>query len=184
MIRCFIATELKISPKIVEFINDIKKTGANIKLVEPENMHLTLKFLGDTNEELIDKIEQIIEESVKEIKPFNIELMGAGVFPNKNYIKVIWIGIEKGEHLKTIAKKIDENISKLGFQEEKRDFSPHLTIGRVRTAKNKEKILQIIEKYEHILFTKNKIDSIKLIKSELTQKGPIYTTIKEIKLNL
>jgi len=180
--RGFIALDLDVPSKIVEIENEIRKTGANVKLVKPGNMHLTLKFLGDTNEELIDEIEKIMKESVEGIEPFNIQLKGTGVFPNPNYIKVIWIGIQNGEQIIPIAQKIDEKISKLGFKKEKRKFSPHLTIGRVKSAKNKDKIIKIIDKYRDVQFADLKVEFLKLIRSELTPKGPIYTTIKEIKL--
>ena len=123
-----------------------------------------------------------MKESVEGIEPFNIQLKGTGVFPNPNYIKVIWIGIQNGEQIIPIAQKIDEKISKLGFKKEKRKFSPHLTIGRVKSAKNKDKIIKIIDKYRDVQFADLKVEFLKLIRSELTPKGPIYTTIKEIKL--
>lgn len=179
--RGFIAIDIKSFPKLIKFEQDIKNTGANVKLVEPENIHLTLKFLGDTDELLIDRIGEIIIDSVKEIESFEIQLKGAGVFPNERYIKVIWIGIEKGENIAKIAGNIDEKISVLGFQKEKRKFSAHLTIARVKNVKNKEKLIQTIEKYRDIEFANIKINSIKLKKSDLTPKGPIYTTLKEIK---
>jgi 2'-5' RNA ligase len=94
----------------------------------------------------------------------------------------MWIGIKNGVQIGKIASKIDEQISGLGFKKEKRDFSAHLTIARVRSAKNKEKILQIIEKYRDMEFGNFKVNYIKLKKSELTSKGPIYTTLREIKL--
>ena len=180
--RGFIAIDIDSFPKLVEFERDIKNSGANVKLVEPENIHLTLKFLGDTDELLIDRIEEIMKESVKEIEPFTIKFKSAGVFPNERYIKVMWIGIENGEIIGKIASKIDKKISDLGFEKEKRKFSVHLTIARVKSAKNKEKLLQIIEKYRDVEFNSIKVESIKLKKSDLTPKGPIYTTLKEIKL--
>jgi len=180
--RGFIAIDIDSFQKLVEFEREIKNSGANLKLVEPENIHLTLKFLGDTDELLIDKIEEIMRESVKDIEPFSIKLKSAGVFPNERYIKVLWIGIQNGEIIGKIANKIDDKISDLGFKKEKRKFSVHLTIARVKSAKNKDKLMQIIEKYRDVEFTNIIVDSIKLKKSELTQKGPIYTTLKEIKL--
>ena len=180
--RGFIAIDIDSFPKLVQFENEIKDTGANVKLVEPGNVHITLKFLGDTNEEHIDRIEEIIKDAIKETDSFEIQLKGAGVFPNQNYIRVMWIGIKNGEKIGKIASKIDEQISQLGFDKEKRGFSAHLTIARVKSAKNKEKLLQIIEKYSDVEFGSFKVDSIKLKKSELTPKGPIYTTLKEVKL--
>jgi 2'-5' RNA ligase len=179
--RGFIAIEVDSFPKIIEFENEIKNSGAMVKLVEPQNIHITLKFLGDTNENLIEKIEEILRASVENIKPFEISLRGAGFFPNQNYIKVIWIGIENTEQLGQITYKIDDQISKLGFNREKRKFSAHLTVARVKSAKNKDKLIQIIEKYKEIEFGKIIVDSIKLKQSELTPKGPSYTTLKDIK---
>lgn len=180
--RGFIAIDIDSFPKLVQFENEIKNTGANVKLVEPENVHITLKFLGDTDEGYIDQIEEIIKDAVKETDSFEIQLKGSGVFPNQNYIKVMWIGIKNGEKIGKITSKIDKQLSELGFEKEKRGFSAHLTIARVRSAKNKEKLLQIIEKYRDMEFGNFKVDSVKLKKSELTSKGPIYTTLKEVKL--
>ena len=180
--RAFIAIDIKASPELIAFENEFKNIDTYIKIVNPKNIHITLKFLGDTNENLIDTINEIIMNSVKEIKPFDITLEGAGVFPNTNYIKVIWIGIKNGNQLESISKKVDNHLGKIGFNKEKRKFSAHLTIARVKSAKNKEKILEKIQKYENFHFGKIKVDSIKLKKSDLTPKGPIYTNIKNIKL--
>ena len=180
--RGFIAVDIGPFPKMIEFENYIKNTDADVKLVEPKNIHITLKFLGDTDENLIDKIEEIMKKSVEKIKPFEIELKGSGVFPNNNYIRVIWIGINNFENLKTISYRIDEQLSKLGFEKEKRDFSAHLTLARVKSLKNKDKLLQIIEKYKETDFIKINVDTIRLKKSELTPKGPIYTIVREVKL--
>jgi 2'-5' RNA ligase len=180
--RVFIAVDIPVFPKILEFEKDIRNSGADVKLVEPENIHITLKFLGDTEEELIDKIEEVIKESCENIKPFNINLKSSGVFPNQNYIKVVWIGIENNENLGKISSSIDEGTSKFGFEKEKRKFSAHLTIGRAKSAKNKDRLLQIINKYRDVEFGNIDVKSIELKKSELTPKGPIYTTLKEVKL--
>jgi len=180
--RGFIAIDIKAVTKVIEFQNEIRNTGANIKIVEPENIHITLKFLGETEESLIDKINDIIKESVKGITPFEVTLKDTGVFPNENYIKVIWIGIEKFEEIRDIANNIDEKLINLGFKKEKRKFSPHITIARVKSAKNKENLIQVINKFQDVEFTKFSVNSIKLKKSELTKKGPIYTTLKEIEI--
>ena len=180
--RGFIAVDIDVFSKLLEFEKEIKETGANVKLVEPENVHITLKFLGDTDESRIDEIDKIMKDAVKEIDPFNIQLEGAGVFPNQNYIKVIWMGIKQGEPIGLIARKIDEPLSKMGFKKEKRGFSPHLTIARVKSAKGKDGILHVIEKYRDVQFVDIRVDSIKLKKSDLTPKGPIYTTLIDVKL--
>ena len=180
--RGFIAIDIESFPKLIQFENEIKNSGSILKLVEPENIHITLKFLGDTDKENIEKIEEIIKDAVKLTDPFEIKLNGCGVFPNQNYIKVMWIGIKNGDPIGKIADIIDEKLSGLGFEREKRKFSAHLTVARVKSAKNKDKLLQIIEKYRDTEFGSFKVDSIKLKESELTPKGPIYTTLIEVKI--
>ena len=180
--RGFISIDIGSFPKMLELENEIKKTGADVKLVDPNIVHITLKFLGDTEETLIDNIEGIMKNAVKDVGPFEIELSGTGVFPNEKYISVIWIGIKNGDQIGVVADKIDEQLSKIGFKRENRGFSPHLTIARIKTSRNKDKLLQVIEKYKDIEFTTIKVDSIKLKKSDLTPKGPIYTTLGEVKL--
>jgi 2'-5' RNA ligase len=180
--RGFIAVDIPVNKKLIEMENEIKNIGADLKLVESENIHVTLKFLGDTEEENIEKIEEIIKNSVKGLNPFKIKLRGMGVFPNNNYMKVIWIGLENAEKIGEIAKKIDKQLENLGFESEKRGFSAHLTIARVKSSKNKEKLVQIFEKYKEVEFATVDVNQIILKKSDLTPKGPIYTNLKEVNL--
>jgi 2'-5' RNA ligase len=180
--RGFIAIDIAATPQIITFEKEIVKTGADVKLVVPENIHITVKFLGDTNENHIDTIEQNMKESVLTTKPFPITLKGTGVFPNQNYIKVIWIGIMDEGNIKTISQAIDNSLAPLGFKKENRGFSPHLTVGRVKTARNKEQLLKVIGNYNEVEFTIQKVQSIMLKKSELTPNGPIYTTLREVSL--
>ena len=182
LFRGFIAIDIESFPILKNFQQDIKKTGANVKLVEPENIHITLKFLGDTPEEQIENINDIISSSVAEIEPFEIIVKGAGVFPNESYLKVIWVGISPGDTIASISKTLDEKLASLGFKREKKKFSPHLTIGRVRSARNKNELIEVIEKYKEITFESFKVSSIKLKKSQLTSQGPIYSNLKEILL--
>ncbi len=181
-IRSFIAIDINVSQKIKDLITELKHTGINAKIVETKNMHLTLKFLGETDTNLIDKIESTIRESVKNIDPFEIKLKNVGVFPNTNYIKVFWIGMQDSENLKKIAGEIDEKLNRIGFKKEKREFSAHLTIARVRSPRNKEKLIQLINKYQDTEFQKIKIEKITLKKSVITKKGPIYTNLAEVKI--
>ncbi|MEF8847606.1 MAG: RNA 2',3'-cyclic phosphodiesterase [Candidatus Thermoplasmatota archaeon] len=180
--RGFIAIDIESSEKLLQIGEKIENTRARIKPVKPENMHITLKFLGDTEEEKIEDIEKIMKESVEDIDPFELSLEGMGVFPNQNFIKVIWAGSEPKDKSAKIANTIDEKLVSLGFKKEKRDFSPHLTIARVKSGKDKDKILEIINNNKQTFFSKQKVDSIKLKKSDLTPKGPVYSTLKKVKL--
>lgn len=179
-IRAFIAIDIPVSQKVIDVINELKKIQLNAKIVETENLHLTLKFLGDTNENLIDKIGEIISDAIIDIPSFEITLKKMGVFPNQKYIKVIWIGVENAEPLKKIAEMIDKKLMDLGFEKDRRSFSVHLTVARVKSARNKEKLLDLLYKYQDIELQKVKVDKIFLKKSVLTSKGPIYTNLQEI----
>jgi 2'-5' RNA ligase len=181
-IRAFIAVDIPVSQKVIEVINELKKIQLNAKIVETENLHLTLKFLGDTDEDLIDKIGEIISDVIIDIPSFEITLKKMGVFPNQKYIKVVWIGVENTEFLKKIAEKIDPKLGDLGFEKERRSFSAHLTIARVKSPKNKEKLLGLLDKYQETDFQILKVNKIFLKKSVLTPEGPIYTNLKEIDL--
>jgi 2'-5' RNA ligase len=181
-LRSFIAIDINYNENINRFIKEIKKSGAIIKLVEPENIHITLKFLGEIYQTKIPDIENIMKSSIVGIKPFQFNLEGVGVFPNQKYIKIIWIGIKNSEILENISKIIDEKITNIIPDKKHQKFIPHITIGRVKSAKNKENILEIVDKYKNYKFADITVDSIKLKKSELTSKGPIYSDI--IKLNI
>lgn len=181
--RGFIAIDINTNNNIEKFVKELKNSGAIIKLVELKNIHITIKFLGKISDNIIEKIEDIIKNATNSIQPFQIKLEGTGVFPNQDYIKIIWIGIKKTEILKNITKKIEYGLNNLNFVNKTQEFSPHITIGRVKSVKGKDKILEIIEKYKNTKFSEILIDSIKLKKSELTSKGPIYTDLIKVDFN-
>ncbi|WP_292459982.1 RNA 2',3'-cyclic phosphodiesterase [Methanothermococcus sp.] len=169
--RCFLAIELNedIKEKLEELKSCFKIDG--IKPVEKENFHITVKFLGDIDEEMVEKIKNL-DLSIKPVKS-HIKYMG--VFPNENYIRVIWIG---ATNLIPVFKEIDKKLSELGFKKEK-DYVPHITIGRVKFTKDKKLLKSKIDKYKHVELGTLEVKNIVLMKSELTREGPIYEVIKK-----
>ena len=152
--------------------------------MEKDNIHLTLKFLGDITEEKCTKIKSILDKIGNNTKPFDISIKDIGVFPSIDRPRVIWVGLDSGSaESKELAKKIDEELSGIGFQEESRPFAAHLTIGRVRSPKNKEALKQKLTTYNLQLTTKlQRISSIILFQSTLSPKGPTYTKLHEAHL--
>ncbi|MEM0466118.1 MAG: RNA 2',3'-cyclic phosphodiesterase [Candidatus Thermoplasmatota archaeon] len=180
--RGFIAIDIRPNTLISEFQEKIKKSGVDIKLVNLTILHITLKFLGEVEETQIEPITTIIHKASNQTPPFTITLQGAGVFPHENYIKVIWVGIENSKPIKTLADIINQELEPLGFPKESKNFSPHLTIGRVRTVNNKQQLRALLNEYSTTLFGTQEITAIKLKKSNLTPQGPQYTTLQEIQL--
>ena len=178
----FVAVDVPVAKPILDFENDIRKVGADVKLVEPKNIHVTLKFLGDVDESRVPDIKEALTQAVASSKPFSIRLKGSGVFPNRNYVKVIWVGIESDDALKVLAESVDNQLSMLGFEREKRGFRSHLTVGRVRSARNKQELLGVVDSFVDVEFCVVDVKSIELKQSELTAKGPIYTTLCAVEL--
>ncbi|UCE73704.1 MAG: RNA 2',3'-cyclic phosphodiesterase [Methanomassiliicoccales archaeon] len=179
--RAFISVDVEVQSKLEEFWEKLKGSNAPMKLVELENIHMTLKFLGDTDEKLIDDIAGVMALSVESTEPFTVELKGTGAFPNLNYMKVIWVGLENAEGLVDIAKTLNRELEKLGFQKEKKGFRPHVTLARVKGARNKNRVQEILREYEKETFSSQRVECIRLKKSVLSGKGPTYTTVKEVK---
>ena len=179
--RGFIAIDIDPTERIREFSEDLRRANAKLKMVEPKNLHVTLKFLGETREDIVDEIEKCMRDAVKDLKPFKIKLQGVGAFPNLKRINVIWIGTE-GKEMEVIFRRLEDGLERLGYTKERRAFSPHLTIARVKSLNDKEKLISILGKYSREYFGEQIVESIKLKKSVLTEKGPIYSTVKEVRM--
>lgn len=184
MLRCFIAIELpeEIRKALAEAQRELKIFGADIRWVRPENIHLTLKFLGDTQEEDIESISREISEICSGFSSFSMELAGLGIFPGTRQPKVLWAGLNGSKEIIELQKDIDSTMAHFGFKPEKRIFSPHLTLGRFRSPKNKDALLRAIASEnvkKHGLF---EVKTVALIKSSLTNSGSVYTKISEANL--
>jgi RNA 2',3'-cyclic 3'-phosphodiesterase len=177
--RTFIALKIPepVKKDISCFQNKLKSQfSKQIKWVEPENIHLTLKFIGEIKPEQIESINTVIQSCITNIKPFPISFDGAGAFPNLQYPKILWIDLKDGrEKIIQLMISLNEKLADIGFEFETRDLSPHLTIGRVKAP---------VSNLHFPPFTSDsfEINNIYLIKSELTRNKPIYTDIKEFLL--
>ena len=180
--RAFIAVEVPVSQELEDFSKAIKGTDAPLKIVNLAKVHITMKFLGDTDESLVPEIEEVMKNAISGIQPFTMKLKGSGAFPNLNRISVVWAGMENADALGEIARKIDTGLATLGFQPERRKFSPHVTIARVKGSKNKERLADTITQFQNKEFGEIPVDKIILKKSVLTPQGPIYSDVVRVKL--
>lgn len=182
-IRAFLAIDIDddLKPKINKVIKEFKTIDTKINYVDLMNLHLTLKFFGEIDTEGLDLLENAISNVVSEFEPFNIHIRGCGAFPNNNHIKVIWLGIEDDTVIRQLHDKLDEEFKRLGFDKD-RKFSTHLTVGRMKSAKNKNKVKSVIESNTGIDIGEMEVNNIILKKSTLKPSGPIYEDLKEFNL--
>jgi 2''-5'' RNA ligase len=179
LVRSFIAVDID-DPGVVRRIEEVQREvaqlGLDIKLVERENLHLTLRFLGEIPQSRINDVVKALA-GVKMSK-FQIKLSDVGVFPDLSRPRVLWIGVSQGaEQLVRLANVVREAVDKFAEHEEDREFTPHLTIGRIKSSRNVEKLREFVTRYRGVEFGVVTVDKIKLKKSVLTPRGPIYSDL-------
>lgn len=186
MIRTFISIDLpeNIKRNISDLQNRLKVLGGRVGWVRPEAIHLTLKFLGDIDEKKIPEIEAATRKAGKEFNPFHIQILGLGVFPNFKKPRIIWLGVnEGGDNLIRLQSKIEDEIEKIGYPREERNFKPHLTIGRVKETHGLKQLIDTIDAEREIDLDGFDATEVLIMKSELRPDGAIYTRLCEIAFN-
>jgi 2'-5' RNA ligase len=183
-IRSFIAIELnkEIQDALANIQTDLRSSGADIKWVKPRNIHLTLKFLGNIDTNLIPKIKNILEDITKKYKNFSGDLTELGAFPKLHNPRVIWVGMQTGkDKIISITKELEDNLSKIGIPQEEKEFHPHVTLGRIKSSINRLKLVELLNNTK-ISILKFQVKKITLFKSTLTPEGPIYEAKLEVNL--
>ena len=182
-IRSFIAIDIKkkeIIDKMVKIQEELLSTGGDIKLVEKENLHITLWFLGDVSLQILKKIFESVEKV--SFEPFKLTLSKIGYFPGGSRINVVWVGVQDELYnLRKIFYQLSEILDPLGFKLEGKDFTPHVTLCRVKSSRNKDRLLDKIKELSNIEFGVEEVTEIFIKKSTLTPKGPIYENIYTIR---
>lgn len=174
--RLFVAIDIsnELRKEFIPVLNLLSKYRG-IKPVEPENLHITLKFLGEVNEARAE----LVKERLRQIKfePFEIKFRGIGFFPSQNYMRVIWIGVE-GDRIYSLAEEVENEMKKLGFRRDKK-FRAHLTVGRVKRIDSEARVRLAEELREFDRdYGEMVVDRFKLKKSTLTPRGPVYEDIE------
>ena len=170
--------------KISGIQEKLKAAGADVSWTRPEGMHLTLKFFGEIEDKRIPKIEKALDAVVNGIPTFTLSVSGMGTFPDMRRPRVIWIGLkEDGGNLLRLQKGVEEDLKKTGFPSEDRRFTPHITLGRIRSNKNTDKLLRLIEEEKVEELGSFDVSEVHLIKSELKPAGAEYTELYSIILS-
>ena len=185
MKRLFIGIPIE-SPKSVQQVEVWKKNrqlNRNVlNWTPPGNWHITLFFLGSTEESAIAVLQQLIDESFRELQAYYIELRGVGVFPNTNNPKVLWLGLEDLQPLMPAYSKLGELLQQNGFSFDQKPLKPHLTIARVKRADNPLAFQSLLSKFEETVFDEVNMNKVVLFESITTPAGPIYKALFEKEL--
>jgi len=181
-IRSFISIELPegIRRSIADLIAELRKTGAGVAWVPAEKVHLTLKFLGNTDASMIPAMKEQFSKKLSHYNVFCIKIVGVGCFPSERRPRVLWVGVENSDDLRRIRKDLDTEVAGFGFASENRPFSPHLTIGRVRSQKGIAEMLKRISEFRTADFGVVEVKGIHIMKSELKPAGAEHTSIAEL----
>jgi 2'-5' RNA ligase len=184
IVRCFIAIDLpeELKIRIGDFIDKIHAASEDIRWVPKENIHLTIKFLGEIKEDTLADIGRCLRDVCRIHAPFSISLQGTGAFPNQKSPNVLWIGVKKSLELKNLYMDIEEAMSEIGFEEEDRKHSPHLTIGRVKNRINISPVMKSLDEFKNEFFGIVLIAEVHLMKSILKSSGAQYAKLASFKL--
>jgi 2'-5' RNA ligase len=188
-LRCFIAIELTEEIKAgLSRLQAKLKAGSQspVKWVDPYSIHLTLKFLGNVNLDMMSQITEAMAEAAQEASPLQLEVKGLGVFPNPRRVQVIWVGVSGDlDKLIQLQKRLETNLARLGFAPEARAFTPHLTLARVReqaSADERQKLGELVAGTRFEAGYGLPVEAISLMRSQLTRAGAIYSQLSSIKL--
>ncbi len=180
--RLFIAVPLsdEIRNNLKNIVKTLKPLSDGVKWVKPENFHLTLKFLGETQADKVEGIISALEDSVEGLKPFIVSVQGISAFPGLKRPRVIKCCIARGnKELINIFENIEKNLEPLEIKKEERKFIPHITLSRIKKPVGNEELMKEISKLPTIDLGEMECGRISLVRSRLTRSGPIYTTEKE-----
>ena len=181
-IRSFLAFPISSALKesLRRILHELQQTRADVKWVRLENIHLTLKFLGDVEETDLEKISSVLSESCHGFDRITSHLSETGVFPDLRHPRIVWAGLDDPEKkFRVMVGALEEQLEKLGFAKADHPFKPHITLGRVKSSANLKDLIQTIQQIIFEEKAQQTFEKIILYKSTLTPQGPIYETLKE-----
>jgi 2'-5' RNA ligase len=181
--RLFIAIDLdeRVRGEIAKVINRLEKGGFDVKWVEPRNVHITLKFLGEVREDLVAGVKERVSGVLRDVKGFSIRIGNLGYFGSPGYVRVIWVDILEGrESLVKLSGLLDRELGDIRKSEH--GPSPHLTIGRVRSGRKRDELLREIRYMKDVKLCELDVNDVKLKRSVLDEGGPVYSDLEVFRL--
>ncbi len=184
-IRSFIAIPLSrdIAQAAAKMVHRLKEAGDGIKWVPTDNLHLTLKFLGDVHNTEVPKVCKVVQQICSSIPPFELVFQGAGGLPDSDRARIIHAGVtDQTGNLTLIVSQLETCLADLGFKPEARDYRPHLTLGRAKARRASSKVMEKVSLEEKTHLGAMSVDEVQIIASFLDKQGPTYQIMDRIDL--
>jgi 2'-5' RNA ligase len=184
--RLFVSLDL--APHLhqeVQSVQELLADASGLRFIDPTQAHITLKFLGDVEESRLDVVSDAISDAVEtaNIEPFQAEFGDLGVFPDLDYISVVWLGVRDGsEQVTTLHESLEDELTAIGFEPEDHDFTPHVTIARMDHAGGKSLVQEVVQERSPTV-GRMTVDTISLTESTLTPDGPEYEAVERFDLD-
>lgn len=181
MKRVFLAIRFKDNEFMSQYINEIKKRllAENIKWVEEKNLHLTLKYIGPTENRQLERVKTILDSVFRLQKSIQINFHSLGIFGSKYQPRVLWMGMEQIEEIQSLEKQISLELEKIGIDGDNQNFIPHLTIGRIKQLQSKKYFQSVVDQFKSFKSGVILIDRVYLYQSIMLKEGPEYRVLQE-----
>jgi RNA 2',3'-cyclic 3'-phosphodiesterase len=182
--RIFIALKVDPDENIVNMMSSLSARfhREGIRLINIDNIHITLAFLGNTEEEMVKRVISILDTICNNFVRFDLSLKGIGVFKNIDNPRVLWIGIESSDELMALNRNLVKGLREAEFDLEDRAFNPHLTLCRIKYINDKQAFIGFLGNYQNLFFQKVPVDEVVLYESILLQSGPVYNPVARFRL--
>ncbi|HEB65214.1 MAG TPA: RNA 2',3'-cyclic phosphodiesterase [Chloroflexi bacterium] len=184
VVRAFVAVDLEseITERLAQVLAELRQQvdGRIVRWVPAENIHLTLKFLGDVSVHNLPLLEDALRAEALGRSAFALSVGGLGAFPSENQPRVLWVGVEAPDVLMALQRGIESRVERLGYAREKRPFNPHLTLGRVSrsaTAREVRQVARLLREYKLGFLGVSEVEAVHLFRSDLRPAGAVYTRL-------
>ena len=186
MPRLFVSVDLppQFEPKVRDLQSHLRGTRADLKFTKPEQAHLTMKFIGNTPEESLEDVADVLDDAAETVEPFRVELGGTGVFPSREYVSVVWIGVREGvEELTRLHDALEKHSVGRGLADEaEHDYKPHVTLARMGSGRGKSEVLKFVDENEDVTLGSFETKKLRLKSSVLRDDGSVHDTVYEAEL--
>lgn len=186
MSRLFVSVDLppELEPKLRDLQSYLRSTRADLGFTKPEQAHLTMKFLGDTPESHLKEVKEAVDEAAEVVDPFRVEVGGTGVFPSRDYVSVVWVGVREGvDKLTRLHDALENETVGRGLADEaEHDYVPHITLARMNSGRGRSEVLGFVDEHGDVSLGGFDVSRLRLKSSVLRDDGSVHTTEYEAEL--